>query len=641
MQWESVSWLQKRFMKWFNAERLKTPLTFPVETLNLLNDKNGYVDKEWADFAAEMWAEGHSFFLYRSDSVDSLASCCFDGKQKCLTKSSGGINYMTFKELYDSDYNTHKKNLTVFHNGSWCQGKIIRLPRRNMYKITTSNKKEFYATDNHIFPTLQGDKMVSELTTEDYIMFNSRKLDTFPEKDKKLTYEQGFLIGMYLGDGSCYLKENCTPVISLSLNEKKYNDTKEIVDKAIDSLDENAEFKLYTPYNNVFPTTITSWNIYNFIKEYIKGNYCCEKELNLECLYQSYEFRKGILDGMYATDGGNSNRIYTSSSKLADTMEVLITSLGLNSIIDVSDRTDEPVIIRGEQFKRNYPLYCIRWYDMKNKRSMDGIYKVVNNSEYFKIASIDSYDYDDDYVYCFEMKNEDEPYFTLPNGAITHNCRLKNGITDNTFSYTLGAGGVSTGSKGVITININRLVQKATKENKNIEDTVREQVQKIHKYLIAYNEILKDFQASGLLPIYDAGYISLPKQYLTIGIQGFVEGAEFLGIKSSAYNDKYYEYGEMILKPIYEENKKAKTKEIMFNTEFVPAENLGVKNAKWDKEDGLFSPRDCYNSYFYVVEDENTSIIDKFILHGDKLTKYLDGRENCLLYLFRFINGVH
>ena len=63
----------------------------------------------------------------------------------------------------------------------------------------------------------------------------------------------------------------------------------------------------------------------------------------------------------------------------------------------------------------------------------------------------------------------------------------------------------------------------------------------------------------------------------------------------------------------------------MFNCEFIPAENLGVKNAKWDKEDGYFVPRDCYNSYFYLVEDEGTNTVDKFILHGEKLTKYLDG----------------
>ena len=118
-------------------------------------------------------------------------------------------------------------------------------------------------------------------------------------------------------------------------------------------------------------------------------------------------------------------------------------------------------------------------------------------------------------------------------------CRLKNGITDNVFSYTLGAGGISTGSKAVITININRLVQDVKKKsdknnldfNIELDKAIRSQVDDIHKYLNAFNEILKDEQSSGLLPIYDAGYISLPKQYLTIGINGLVEGAEFLGIE--------------------------------------------------------------------------------------------------------------
>lgn len=208
-------------------------------------------------------------------------------------------------------------------------------------------------------------------------------------------------------------------------------------------------------------------------------------------------------------------------------------------------------------------------------------------------------------------------------------CRLKNGITDNTFSYTLGAGGVSTGSKSVMTINLNRLVQNVCKNReevskKEISEAVREQVKKIHKYQIAFNEIMKDNYKAGLLPVYDAGYISLEKQYLTIGINGFVEAAEFLGIDISP-NDDYFEFGEAILKPIYEENKAAKTDELMFNTEFVPAENLGVKNAKWDRKDGYVVPRDCYNSYFYKVEDETCSVPDKFILHGNKLTKYLDG----------------
>lgn len=168
------------------------------------------------------------------------------------------------------------------------------------------------------------------------------------------------------------------------------------------------------------------------------------------------------------------------------------------------------------------------------------------------------------------------------------------------------------------------MVQNAVRDGADISERVREQARKNQKYLLAFNEILKDELKAGLLPIYDAGYISLEKQYLTQGINGFAEGAELLGIDISP-NEKYYEYGEMILRPIMEENKKARTKEVMFNTEFVPAENLGVKNAKWDKEDGYVVPRDCYNSYFYRVEDDGLSVIDKFMLHGDRLTRYLDG----------------
>ena len=226
-----------------------------------------------------------------------------------------------------------------------------------------------------------------------------------------------------------------------------------------------------------------------------------------------------------------------------------------------------------------------------------------------------------------EMYSEGHSFFTYTSDSVdslASCCRLKNEVQNNTFSYTLGAGGVSTGSKGVMTININRLVQNAKRDGIDISEAVREQVKKIHKYLLAFNEIVKDNFNAKLLTAYNAGYISLDKQYLTIGINGFVEGAEFLGIDISP-NEQYFAYGESILKPIYEENRKARTSEVMFNTEFVPGENLGIKNAKWDKKDGYIVPRDCYNSYFYKVEDESCNLIDKFVLHGKRLTKYLDG----------------
>lgn len=196
-------------------------------------------------------------------------------------------------------------------------------------------------------------------------------------------------------------------------------------------------------------------------------------------------------------------------------------------------------------------------------------------------------------------------------------CRLRNEIKDNTFSYSLGAGGVATGSINVITLNMNRLVQ----DKKDL----KEQVIKIQKYQIAYRKIIEEFKAAGLLTVYDAGFINLDKQYLTIGINGMVEAAEYLNLEISN-NDEYKNFVTSQLKIIFDQNKIAHKKTgYMFNTEFVPAENLGVKNSRWDQKDGYKVARDCYNSYFYTVEDEQINFIDKFHLHGREMIQYLDG----------------
>jgi len=195
-------------------------------------------------------------------------------------------------------------------------------------------------------------------------------------------------------------------------------------------------------------------------------------------------------------------------------------------------------------------------------------------------------------------------------------CRLRNEISDNTFSYSLWAGWVSTGSINVITINFNRLIQDGR--------DLKTEVEKIHKYQLAYRKAMDEYQEAGLLPVYDAWYISLDKQFLTIGINWMVEAAEFLWL-SPWNNDEYKEWVSWQLKVIYDANKEIKKATgIMFNTEFVPAENLWVKNAKWDKKDGYVVNRDCYNSYFYIVEDDKVSSIDKFIIHWKDMIQYLD-----------------
>lgn len=226
-----------------------------------------------------------------------------------------------------------------------------------------------------------------------------------------------------------------------------------------------------------------------------------------------------------------------------------------------------------------------------------------------------------------EMYAEGHSFFTYMSDnadSLSSCCRLRNEITDNGFSYTLGAGGVSTGSKSVLTINLNRCIQYASKNGLDYIEYLDEVIDLCHKVQVAYNENLKELEQHGMLPLFDAGYINIGRQYLTIGVNGLVEGAEFLGIEITD-NHEYRKYVQTILGEVEKYNKQYRTKELMFNCEMIPAENVGVKHAKWDKEDGYFVPRDCYNSYFYIVEDDSLNIIDKFKLHGRAYIEHLTG----------------
>ena len=217
----------------------------------------------------------------------------------------------------------------------------------------------------------------------------------------------------------------------------------------------------------------------------------------------------------------------------------------------------------------------------------------------------------------------------------------------------MGTASVSTGSKSVMSMNLPRLVQNATRKyfsdngrvlenGKNIKEQglkydkdklyeyirneVRELTERVHKYQTAFNETIKDFLEAKMLDVYDAGFIDMKKQYLTVGVNGITDAAEFLGIQVSV-NDEYKEFVNNILETINIANRKDRTRECMFNTEFVPAENLAAKNYKWDKKDGYWvSPdRNLYSSYFYNPEDDSVNVLQKMVLHGRDFVKYLDG----------------
>ena len=276
---------------------------------------------------------------------------------------------------------------------------------------------------------------------------------------------------------------------------------------------------------------------------------------------------------------------------------------------------------------------------------------------------------DKDYAdFTAEMWSEGHSFFCYLSDSpdsLSSCCRLRNSIKDmedeehnhNTHQFSMGTASVATGSKSVMTINLNRVIQDAVKEwreEKNIflkcgepmspeivkenreeifryiSNAIADITERVHKYQTAFNSIIKDFYQKEMLPVYSAGFIHMNKQYLTIGVNGLTDAAEFLGLDIDN-NEEYSEFVNVVLETINRVNRKDKTRELMFNTEFVPGENLSVKNYKWDKGDGYFvSPKhEMYSSYFFNPEDESLSVLDKMKLHGEKFVKYLDGGSAC------------
>lgn len=660
-EWKAIDTLQRIFMKLHRDLRLIKPLTFPVTTMALVYNEDDFLDKDYKELCAEEWAKGGSFFCYNNNNPASLASCCFSGDTKVLWKSSTkGVQLTTLKELHELPWEDAKKNLRIFHNGSWISGRSIVLPGRQMYKVVTENGKQYVMTDNHINLTLRGEKPTECLTSDDYLMFNTLPLNAIPEKDEHLTYSQGFIIGAFLGDGSFGSEVNGVVYQTIiSQNEQKVEKCKKEFEIALEQLgiDSHINVRVEGKKHSI---EISSKDLVQFIikwTNWYRGTYSNNKRLNLDCLLQSKSFRKGILDGWYNTDGGNSNRCYTTSQELAEGMEALITSLGMQSIIDISDRTDEPIIIRGEHYSRNFPLYCVRWYSEGNHRTnKDEVKSWIkkNNSIYFKIKSIEKLPTTEEFVYCIECNNREEPYFTLPSGLITHNCRVLNELSDNTFSSTTGMSGVMTGSVNVITLNINRIIQNYFGPYKHDEvvskelwkDSVtREQfvvflisiLDRVYKYHIAYKTMLYDLEDKGMFAASNAGYIYMRKLYSTIGLIGYSEAAQFLGLKVGN-NEQYIEFLQLILGTIKEQNKlhsiNDKKRPFLFNEECIPGEGLGIKFFEADKKDDYWIPnnQNLYNCYFFNPWD-NTSVLDKIKLHGGKVCSYCDGGQACHINL--------
>lgn len=270
-----------------------------------------------------------------------------------------------------------------------------------------------------------------------------------------------------------------------------------------------------------------------------------------------------------------------------------------------------------------------------NKEYLDNDYKELCAEEWAKGGSF----------FCYTSDNP---------SSLASCCRVLNEMSDNTFSSTTGMTGVMTGSCNVITLNINRIVQdwfknynnitpsSVSKYSKDLYPSLKWYLQtildRVYKYHIAFKTMLYELEDKGMLAASNGGYIYIKKLYSTIGVIGYTEAAQFLGLEISN-NEKYKEFLQLILGTIKEQNKihsiKDKKRPFLFNSEAVPGEGLGIKLYNWDKKDGYIVPenQNLYNCYFYNPWTTDTSVLDKIKLHGKDINNYTDGGQACHLNL--------
>lgn len=265
-----------------------------------------------------------------------------------------------------------------------------------------------------------------------------------------------------------------------------------------------------------------------------------------------------------------------------------------------------------------------------NKEYLDNDYKELCAEEWAKGGSF----------FCYTSDNP---------SSLASCCRVLNEMSDNTFSSTTGMTGVMTGSCNVITLNINRIVQDWYKSlnigsqfpltyHKSLSEYLSKILERVYKYHIAFKTMLYELEDKGMLAASNGGYIYIKKLYSTIGVIGYTEAAQFLGLEINN-NKEYKEFLQLVLGTIKEQNKihsiKDKKRPFLFNSEAVPGEGLGIKLYNWDKKDGYIVPenQNLYNCYFYNPWTTDTSVLDKIKLHGKDINNYTDGGQACHLNL--------
>lgn len=563
---------QKVFMEVVSEIRSENMFTFPVLTYSLLYKDGKFVDESFARWCSDHNTQWNDSNFFISDNVGTLSNCPLSGDTKILYWSE------YYKEYKLSDIKSvfhdkrDDKRIKVLSNGKEINCRINKFDIPIEYEITLANNASIKTTASHLNKVLGKDYVASrDLTTDDYLPYSLTPYD----QSNNMTYEEGKLVGMFLGDGS-YTNES---QITFSLHRITGKDDIKFLydyckDKYCARFNETICISKISGKDLCVNVSINSEYLRGLINQFVLGDNALNKQLSYRFLNCSMDFRRGILDGIYTTDGGNSNRIYTSSEASKDSLVVLLASMGMVASVNEDNREGR----LGDNTN-----YCVRYYTPNIRKKLKDVYEIDDEYMWVKIKSIVPTKKNARVSYCLEVLDDNvEPIFMLGNGVVTHNCRLLSDSTKlDAFINSIGGTALSIGSVKVNTINLMRIAYETEQSQKKFLSLLKKRVLLCCKTLDCVRHIISRNVEKGLLPNYCDGGIELSKQYCTVGILGLYEVIEHFGfIQEDEFGYKSYtEDGISLASEIFNVINDVKdnfTKEYSFNVESVPAERCAI-----------------------------------------------------------------
>ena len=562
---------QKVFMEVVSETREENMMTFPVLTYSLYYKDGKFQDEEFARWASKhniKWSDSN-FFV--SDNIGILSNCPLDGNTDLLYWSDRTKEFKVSK-ISNIYYNRGRDGaiptVKVLSNGRMIECRINKFDERAEYEIELVNGAKIKTTAGHLNKVLGKDYVRTDaLTTKDYLPYTL----TPYEMSDNMSYEDGRIVGMFLGDGS--RQDSDCVVFSLNNNSKAdliaflYDYCPRAYGAKISQCTLTSSL---TGKNSCINVRVSSKYLRGLIDQFVTGDNALTKGISTKAISCSYDFRKGILDGLYATDGGNSGRIYTSSVAMKDSLITMLASMGIVTTVGVDTRDGR---------LGTNPCYTVRWY-YPNRNGYGDVYKISDGMMWMRIKSIEKVESDSSCSYCLEVIDPDiEPVFMLANGIHTHNCRLLSDTQKlDAFVNSIGGTALSVGSCRVSTINLARIAFESGFNKDQYLKILRERVLLDCKALYSMRHVLKRNIEKGLLPNYQPGAVELDKQFCTIGGIGMYEVMDMFdlidedefGYKS--YSDEAVKFANDILDTINDVKDNFEC-DFSFNLEMIPAEN--------------------------------------------------------------------